>query len=215
LRLLITAGPTREYLDPVRYLSNDSSGRMGFALAAVARRRGHRVTLVHGPVALRPPSGVTSVAVVSAAQMLAACKMLWPKHDVLIMAAAVADYTPLRAAAHKRKKSARELRLRLKPTPDILAQLAARRRTDQIVVGFALEDRSPRGNARRKLEGKRLDAIVLNRPQAIGASACALDVLVCGRPWRSFDPASKRQQAVRIVRLVESLWSERLSGRKE
>lgn len=202
LRLLITAGPTREYLDPVRYLSNDSSGRMGFAVADAARRRGMRVTLVHGPVALKPPSSVRAVPVISAAQMLAVCADLWPQHDALIMAAAVADYTPVRRLQSKRKKSARDLTLRLKPTIDILAALAAERRPDQVVVGFALEDRAPRRNAQRKLRRKKLDAIVLNRPAAIGAERSAVEILVRGAGWQSLPAAAKSQHAEHIVRLV-------------
>jgi phosphopantothenoylcysteine decarboxylase/phosphopantothenate--cysteine ligase len=205
LGILITAGPTREYIDPVRYLSNDSSGKMGFALAAAARRRGLRVTLVHGPVALRPLTGVRTIPVVSAAEMLTACSRLWPEHDALLMAAAVADYTPARPAHAKRKKSARQLVLRLEPTVDILAALSAERRADQVVVGFALEDRAPRRNAERKLKRKGLDAIVLNRPEAIGAERSAVEILVSGEGWRSLPTAAKARHADRIVRLVEGL----------
>ena len=209
VRVLITAGPTREYLDPVRYISNDSSGTMGFALAAAARRRGMTVTLVHGPVVLKPPAGVRAVPVVSAQQMLDACVKLWPKHDALIMAAAVADYEPACRSATKRKKSSRDLTLRLRPTPDILATLSAHRREDQVVVGFALEDRAPRRNAAAKLRRKGLDAIVLNRPNVIGAQHAALDILVRGRPWRSLPAAAKPRQAVEIVRLTAELCSAR------
>ena len=204
-RLLITAGPTREYLDPVRYLSNDSSGRMGLALAEAARRRGLPVTLVHGPLALRPPPGLRAVAVVSAAEMLAACAPLWPRHDALIMAAAVADYTPARPARSKRRKSSAPLVLRLRPTVDILAALSTERRADQVLVGFALEDRAPRRSAERKLRAKGLDAIVLNRPDAIGARGVALELLVRGEAWQSWPKAAKSRQAARLVRLVERL----------
>ena len=208
-RLLITAGPTREYLDPVRYLSNDSSGQMGFALAQGAQRRGMHVTLVHGPVMLKPPGNVQTVAVVSAAKMLAACTELWPKHDVLIMAAAVADYTPLQPAKRKRKKSTNTLELRLKPTVDILARLSVNRREDQIVIGFALEDRCPRRNAELKLKNKDLDAIVLNQPAAIGARHCPIEVLIRDEDWQLFPDASKTRQAARIIRLAEQLWTAR------
>jgi phosphopantothenoylcysteine decarboxylase/phosphopantothenate--cysteine ligase len=209
LRALITAGPTREYLDPVRYLSNDSSGQMGFALAAAAVERGMRVTLVHGPVALEKPAGVRAVGVVSAAEMLAECHKLWPQHDVLIMAAAVADYAPSRVARFKRKKSGAALVLRLRPTVDILRALAARRRAGQVVIGFALEDRAGRRNAERKLREKRLDAIVLNRPEAIGARRAAVDVLVAGHEWQELKAAPKSRQAREIARLVEKLAAAR------
>jgi len=205
LRVLITAGPTREYLDPVRYLSNDSSGRMGFAIAAAAARRGMRVTLVHGPVELPVPPGVRAVRVVSAADMLEACLKLWPRQDALIMAAAVADYTPIRRARFKRKKSRRPVTVRLKPTPDILAELSRRRRPDQIVVGFALEDRDARRRARKKLEQKRLDAIILNRPSAIGSTESAIEVYAPGYNWRRCPRRPKSRHAAAIVRLLDGL----------
>lgn len=205
LRILITAGPTREYLDPVRYLSNDSSGSMGFETARAAARRGHRVTLIHGPVALTAPPRVKCVGVVSAAEMLAACERAWREHDVLVMSAAVADYTLRRPSATKRKKDGSSLVLTLRPTVDILARLSRRRRKDQLVIGFALEDRRPRVRAADKLERKRLDAIVLNSPRAIGAAASQVDVLVRGGAWQSWKPASKRVTARRLVELAERL----------
>ncbi len=207
LALLITAGPTREYIDSVRYLSNDSSGKMGFALAAAARARGHRVTLIHGPVALPPPAGVTCRAVLSAAQMLRACRAAWPKHDVLIMAAAVADYTVAKRSAVKLKKTRRDLTLRLVPTVDILATLAGARRARQRVIGFALEDRAPRRHARAKLEKKGLDAIVLNSPRAISADRSRLQWLVRGAGWTVLPESAKQSSAQQIVRLAERLAS--------
>jgi phosphopantothenoylcysteine decarboxylase/phosphopantothenate--cysteine ligase len=205
LCILITAGPTREYIDPVRYISNDSSGRMGFALAEAAHRRGHRVTLVCGPVSLPLPRGVRAVPVVSAADMLRACLDCWADHDALIMAAAVADYAPARPASQKLKKSAASRVLRLKPSVDILATLASRRRPDQVVVGFAVEDRSPRRNAEQKLRRKGLDAIVLNRPGAVGAERAAVEILARGQPWQSVPVTPKTRLATRLVRLVERL----------
>ena len=183
LRILITAGPTREYIDPVRYISNDSSGRMGFALTQAARARGHRVTLVHGPVVLPTPPGVQAVPVVSAADMLRACLDRWADHDALIMVAAVADYTPARPVRAKLKKTASARVLRLKRTADILATLAKCRRPDQVVIGFAVQDRAPRRNAEQKLHRKGLDAIVLNRPEAIGAERAAVEILVRAGAW--------------------------------
>ena len=205
LRVLITAGPTREYIDPVRYLSNDSSGRMGFELARAAARRGHAVTLVHGPVALMLPRGVATQPVVSAADMLRECRTAWPGQDVLIMAAAVADYTPVRPARRKRKKDAGELSLRLKPTTDILAALTRRRRAGQVVIGFALEDRTPRRNAEKKLSEKRLDAIVLNSPAAIGAAESTIEVLTRCGAWRTLNSARKASHARTIIALAEQL----------
>lgn len=205
LRILITAGPTREYIDRVRYISNESSGKMGFALAAAAAQRGHRVTLVHGPVELSRPAGVRVVPIMSAADMLAACRRAWPLHDALIMAAAVADYAPQRRERTKMKKSAAGLKIDLRPTVDVLAELAAGRRADQVVVGFALEDRSPRRSAEAKLRRKDLDAIVLNKPAAMSANRSAVEILVRGGRWERVSERAKTRLAPRIVRLVEQL----------
>lgn len=205
LRILITAGPTREYIDSVRFLSNDSSGKMGFAIAAAAVKRGHRVTLVHGPVALAAASGVKAIGVVSAADMLRACRKEWPRHDVLIMAAAVADYTPARRSRFKLKKSTNLLTLDLAPTVDILRTLSARRKSNQRVIGFALEDRAARRNAEMKLSGKRLDAIVLNRPTAIGADSSTVEILRSGARWMRVPPSDKQRLAGVIVELAQSI----------
>jgi len=205
LRLLVTAGPTREYIDPVRYISNDSSGAMGFAIAEAACAAGWAVTLVHGPVALKAPAGVRGVPVVSANDMLEACEKFWPRQDALVMAAAVADYTPARRAARKRKKSDAALELKLRPTVDILARLSKSRRAGQVVVGFALEDRAGRQNARDKLERKQLDAVLLNRPAAIGAKRSALDLLERGEKWQAWRSDTKTRHAERIVSLLARL----------
>ncbi len=206
LRLLVTAGPTREYIDPVRYLSNDSTGRMGFAIAAEALRRGYAVTLIHGPVALEPPDGARVVPIISAAEMLAACRRAWPRHDVLIMCAAVADYRPVRISDAKIKKSRNDLTLSLEPTTDVLADLAASRKPRQRVIGFALEDRDPRENARGKLERKKLDAIVLNPPAAIGRTKSQLEILCRGGDWVTHPMRDKAAHARTIVDLAESIW---------
>ena len=208
MQFLITAGPTREYIDPVRFISNDSSGKMGFALAAAANGRGHRVTLVHGPVALQPVRGVRAISVLSAAEMLAACLEQWPRKDVLIMAAAVADYAPARTARTKRKKQPGPHELRLKPTVDILEALARDRRPKQLVIGFALEDRNARRNAEAKLRRKHLDAIVLNRPETIGSDRASVEWLVAGRAWEVLPPSSKPRVAQRLIRAAEALYAE-------
>jgi phosphopantothenoylcysteine decarboxylase/phosphopantothenate--cysteine ligase len=207
LRFLITAGPTREYIDPVRFISNDSSGRMGFALAQAAVRRGHSVTLVHGPVALPLPPGARCVAAISARQMLAACRRFWPRHDVLIMAAAVADYEPARRSRHKIRGARGQRVLRLRPTPDVLATLSASRHPGQVVIGFALEDRQPRRSASAKLRRKNLDAIVLNSPRAISATRSRLEVLVAGQGWERWPPGNKTRLAERLIRLAERLFA--------
>lgn len=162
LRCLLTAGPTREHLDPVRYLSNGSSGKMGYALASAAAARGWHVDLVSGPVALPAPAGVTLHRVVSAADMLAAAEPLFAACDVFIAVAAVADYRPKDFSPSKQKKTPGPLTLELVPTVDILATLAARKRPAQTVVGFAAETHDVEPYARRKLAEKRLDWIVAN-----------------------------------------------------
>src|SRR5450432_3284498 len=158
--VLITAGPTREKIDPVRYLTNRSSGRMGYALAEAASRRGARVLLISGPTALKPPSGVEVTWVESASQMLEAVLRLMPEASIVIKTAAVADYTVSHPAEEKLKRTGR-LTLDLEPTADILAEVA-RRRTSQVVIGFAAETQNVIENAKKKLAAKSLDAIVVN-----------------------------------------------------
>lgn len=165
--VLVTAGPTQEALDPVRFLSNHSTGTMGYALAAVAQQRGATVTLISGPTHLATPPGVKRIDVVSAADMAAAVAL----HDdanLVIMAAAVADYTPAQQAPGKIKKGTGELNLALNRTTDILAGLGANKKPDQVLVGFALETDNLEENARRKLKKKNLDWIVLNSPNNAG-----------------------------------------------
>src|SRR3984957_5169190 len=158
--VLITAGPTREKIDPVRYLTNRSSGRMGYALAEAALRRGARVLLVSGPTALTPPGGAEVTRVESAEQMRQAALKLLPEATIVIKTAAVADYRPKSAAEQKIKRKG-AMSLELEPTTDILAELA-RTRTSQIIVGFAAETENVLENARKKLMTKSLDAIVVN-----------------------------------------------------
>ena len=158
--VLITAGPTREKIDPVRYLSNRSSGRMGYALAEAALRRGARVLLVTGPTALKPPSGSEVSEVQSAAEMTDAVLRLLPEASIVIKAAAVADYTVLNPPDQKIKRKG-TLTLELVPTTDILAEVARRKKT-QIIIGFAAETENILENARKKLASKSLDAIVVN-----------------------------------------------------
>jgi len=158
--VLVTAGPTREKIDPVRYLTNRSSGRMGYAIAEAALRRGARVLLVSGPTGIAAPGAAELTQVETAEQMLAAVLRLLPGSTVIIKTAAVADFRPKAAAAQKIKRKG-EMALELEPTTDILAEVA-RRKTTQIVVGFAAETENVLENARKKLASKSLDAIVVN-----------------------------------------------------
>ena len=161
MRVLVTAGPTREFLDPVRFLSNRSTGRMGFAVAAAAAAAGHAVTLVAGPVALETPPGVGRVDVVSARDMLAAVQSHLAAADVLVMTAAVADWRPRAMAAVKLKKDAMNPMLELEANPDILRTVAPLK-GHRCFVGFAAETGDPLPEARRKLAAKGLDLIVAN-----------------------------------------------------
>jgi phosphopantothenoylcysteine decarboxylase / phosphopantothenate---cysteine ligase len=159
--VLVTAGGTREALDPVRFLGNRSSGKMGYALAEAAERRGARVVLVTAPTALRPPANVEVIAVTTTEEMRAAVLNRMDEATIVIKAAAVADYRPLRQAEQKMKRSG-PLTIELEPTEDILAEAVARRRPGQLIVGFAAETQDAVAHGRAKLMRKGADAIVLN-----------------------------------------------------
>lgn len=168
--VVVTAGPTREPIDPVRFIGNRSSGRMGFALAEAAWRRGARVTLISGPSVLPTPTGVERVAVETAAEMLDAVREALPRADVLVMSAAVADFRVANVAGGKIKKQGASVpELRLEATDDILRSTRAERPAGSVVVGFALETDAPVENARRKMEEKALDLLVLNVATEPGA----------------------------------------------
>ncbi len=161
-RVLVSAGPTREAIDPVRFISNRSSGKMGFAVAAAARRRGASVVLVAGPTSVAPPPGVEHIPVTTAAEMRDAVMEREPWASVVVMTAAVADYRAAKPAQQKIKKRDGSLALTLEQTSDILAEVGSRRRPDRLLVGFAAETEHGIEHARRKLREKRLDLIVLN-----------------------------------------------------
>lgn len=167
-KVLITAGPTYEALDPVRFIGNHSSGKMGYALAETARNWGAEVYLITGPSSLSAPAGVEVEHVTSAGQMYAAAKM-HTNYDIAILAAAVADYTPSEVSATKIKKSDKEFNLTLKKTVDIASELGKLKTNTQVLVGFALETDQEEANARVKLHKKNLDLIVLNSLQEPGA----------------------------------------------
>jgi phosphopantothenoylcysteine decarboxylase/phosphopantothenate--cysteine ligase len=167
-RVLVTAGPTREHFDPVRFISNASSGKMGFAVAAAARRRGAVVRLVTGPTSTPLPRCVDVVPVVSTEQLLNACREALPETDILVMAAAPADFRPTSAAENKGKKPETPFLADLEPTPDVLKTLSPRR-NGRIVVGFAAETGELSDRARAKLEAKDLDLMVANDVTQPGA----------------------------------------------
>jgi len=220
LRVLVTAGGTREPLDSVRYIGNRSSGRMGLALARAARERGARVSVIAANVTLAPPSGVRWLEVSTAAELKEACEAEFPHCDVLLMAAAVADFrprAPLRGKipsgragprAERKRQPPPELSLELEPTPDVLAGLAARRREDQTVVGFAAEHGQTLANGRRKLALKRLDAIVVNDISRadIGFESDENEVsILAAGATRHVGRAPKEQVAEEILDVVVAL----------
>jgi phosphopantothenoylcysteine decarboxylase/phosphopantothenate--cysteine ligase len=171
-KILVSAGPTQEPIDPVRYVGNRSSGKMGFAVANAAALRGAEVTLVSGPVHLRTPRNTRRIDVETAREMHEAMQKEFPAADVVIMSAAVADFSPVRPATEKIKRHARSgnpLTVELKENPDILKTLSEHK-THQVVVGFALETNEALKNAQQKLVSKHLDAIVLNNPLEEGAA---------------------------------------------
>ncbi len=205
MRILITAGGTREYIDPVRFISNASSGRMGHALARAALKAGHEVILITAPTALTPPTDADVIRVESAAEMFEAVKAEFSRCECLIMAAAVSDYTPARPSKTKLKKQATKLTLELKPTQDILKWAGRHKADSQILVGFALEDRDLRANAERKLREKNLDMIVANAPDAIGAERSTVHIKVRGEDWVEMARSDKTRVARRILSLIATV----------
>lgn len=176
MKILITAGPTREYLDDVRYLSNASSGRMGYALAAAALTAGHEVILVTGPVDLPPPVGCEVHAVETTAQMRDACVAAFPSCDGVIAAAAVCDYKPKQRITGKIAKTGEPVSIEMIETDDVLAELG-QMKDGHWVIGFALEAHNPRENALQKLRAKNCDWIVLNAPTAIGSESNTVELI--------------------------------------
>lgn len=168
-KVLVTAGPTQERLDPVRYISNHSTGKMGYAIAAAAARRGADVTLVSGKTNLPVPVGVQFVPIISAADMAQAVKDAASVQDIIVKAAAVADYRPAAVAQEKMKKKDGELSIALERTEDILAWLGAHRREGQILCGFSMETEHLLENSRDKLEKKKIDMIAANSLRQEGA----------------------------------------------
>lgn len=169
LRILVSAGPTQEKIDPVRYISNHSTGKMGYAVAKRAALRGAKVTLVTGPSPLAVPAGVEAVPVISAADMAAEVKRRAGEQDIIVKAAAVADYRPKYAAEEKVKKKDEELQIELERTEDILAYLGAHKKAGQYLCGFSMETEYVIENSRKKLEKKNLDLIVANSLRQEGA----------------------------------------------
>jgi phosphopantothenoylcysteine decarboxylase / phosphopantothenate---cysteine ligase len=204
LHIVITAGPTREHFDSVRFISNPSTGKMGYAIAEAAAAAGHEVTLVSGPVALPAPRGVRTISVVTAAEMAAATRRAFARADAAILVAAVCDYRPKERAAKKLPKSGRARSVVLVPTEDIAASLG-RIKGERVTIAFAMEDHAARRHAERKLIRKNCDAIVLNGPGSVGTDTSRVEFLVRGGRWRRWPAASKGRIAERIMHELEGL----------
>jgi phosphopantothenoylcysteine decarboxylase / phosphopantothenate---cysteine ligase len=212
LQVLVSAGRTEEPLDPVRVLTNRSSGRMGVALAEAALARGAKVTLVAGPMDVDSPAAADVLRVSTAAEMGKALAERLPACDVLLMAAAVADYRPARAAREKLKRAGAALTLKLEPNPDLLAGLAKHRRAGQVLVGFALETSRGVERARAKLAAKGVDLIVLNTPtEGLGGADTSL-TLVEAHGAQRLPRSSKREAAEHVLDHVLSLRSARMNA---
>ena len=203
MKILVTAGPTRERLDPVRFISNRSSGKMGYAIACAARDAGHEVTLVSGPVSLPAPEGVALVRVESAADMAQAVFDAFPRQDLVIMAAAVADYRPVEISEKKIKKQPGDFVLRLERTTDILAELGKRKCPGQILAGFAAESENLLENARKKLTEKNLDWIAANTV-ADGFGTDTNTVTLLGRNGQTsvIGPDGKARVAAKLIEII-------------
>ena len=208
LNILITAGPTREWIDPVRYISNPSTGKMGYALAAAAKKRGANVYLVSGPVALEPPLGVTVKQVETAQEMLDACLEFYPEAHVVIGAAAPGDFQPEGVSEQKIKKLGDGLRLTFRETPDILKTLG-RDKGNRILVGFAAETENILENAVEKARQKNLDLVCANQvglaDRGFGSDTNAISIVMPDGSHEEFGPAPKYEIAMAILDKVKSL----------
>ena len=208
MRILITAGPTREYLDDVRYLSNASSGRMGFAIGDAAIAVGWDVVLVSGPVDLQPPVGCEFVPVETTAEMKDACVARFPECDGVIAAAAVCDYKPLHRIEGKIAKTGQAVTIEMIETDDVLAELG-HSKTRQWVVGFALEAENPRENALQKLRAKNCDIVVLNSPSAIGSAENSVELIDSNGDVLQAINGTKREVADALIAWINNNLSAR------
>lgn len=210
-RILITAGPTYERIDPVRFIGNFSSGKMGFSIAEECRRRGAEVTLVAGPTALQCDAAIRRVNVESAQEMYEVCLPVFDTADAAILSAAVADFTPEQKAESKIKREADDLVLRLRPTHDIAKTLGQRKRPGQRLVCFALETNDEEANARGKLERKNADFVVLNSTRIPGTTFNADDnqiAVVTREGVRSYPKKSKQEVASDIIDVLQGLLAD-------
>jgi phosphopantothenoylcysteine decarboxylase/phosphopantothenate--cysteine ligase len=208
MRLLVTAGPTREYLDPVRFLTNGSTGRMGCAIASAGLRAGHEVTLLAGPVASEWPGGADIARFESVAELVERLGERFPSCDALVMAAAVGDFRPERCLPAKIPRTGGPVTVRLFPTEDVVAAVAGRKRPGQVVAVFAMETGSreqAEAKARRELAGKNADLTVVNGPAAVGAEASEACILSADRRLLDWACRPKDELAGLLVEILEGL----------
>jgi phosphopantothenoylcysteine decarboxylase/phosphopantothenate--cysteine ligase len=213
VRFVVTAGPTREALDPVRFISNRSSGKMGYAIAEAAIRQKHQVTLISGPTALRPPRGAQIISITTADELYRAVNRSLRGCDVLVMCAAVSDYKPATTSARKLKKRKNGFALRLVPTRDILASLPKRRR--YLMIGFAAETHDLKTHAEKKLRAKGCDAIVANDVSGseTGMESDENEVTIFFRDGenRKISRAPKKIIARELVKIIAKMWEKSLT----
>lgn len=205
VRILVTAGPTHEYIDDVRFIGNPSTGRMGLEIARIAQRMGAIVTCVCGPTHLQPPAGVRFVPVVSAEDMLAAVEERFADCDVFIATAAVSDYRPEERLKGKLKKKKDRLELTLVRNPDVLQRMGKRRKDGQKIVGFSLEVDNALDYAREKLEKKNCDVMVVTTPAHFGDSREAVRIINAEGVIAEVPPSSKVELAERICTLLADI----------
>lgn len=203
-KILITSGPTREYVDPIRFISNESSGRMGAALATAALDLGHEVVIISGPVCVSYPAAAKLIHVITTSELEQAVKSLYPECDGLIAAAAPCDFRPRKQEGSKIKKTGHGIVLEFEETNDILKEVSMHKRDDQWSVGFALETENGVANAQKKLEQKNLDLIILNGPGAMNAETN--QVRIIAREGEIADAAgSKQLVAQEILRAISQI----------
>ena len=213
MRFLITAGPTREPIDPVRYLSNRSSGKMGYAIAEAAVEAGHEVILISGPVDVDRPRGVAVISVSTSDQMFAAVGQHTSRCDILVMCAAVADYKPATVSKNKIKKRGENISLELIPTRDILASLPKDRQ--YAVVGFAAETENVEANARKKLQEKNCDVVVANdvsrTDSGMESDDNEVEIFFRDGEMKTISRASKKIVARELIKIFENVCEKRLT----
>ncbi len=204
-RILVTAGPTREWLDPIRFMSNPSTGVMGYEIARQANKLKHKVTLISGPTFLEPPKGVRFIGIESAEDLKKILQKEFSKHDLLFMTAAIGDYTPIKISKQKIKRVS-SLSIKLKQTPDILESVAKKKKKSQTVIGFCLETEKLLENAKKKLKKKHCDYIVANylgkSNQPFGSGMTEVVLLDSDGVKQEFKQTSKPVLAKKLIQEV-------------